>query len=169
MLPALLSSIPTLPMEREMHMFAKRSLLIVCPMLVAAVVALAIAGDAPQAQQAEISKQLEALLRERQETLGKIVEILDARYRRGIGGEDTAVNLTHAKAQLYDAQLDLAKTKDERIAIREKIVANLREVERRAEARVQGGGADALLQKSLLEAKAARLKAEIQLLREKTA
>jgi hypothetical protein len=120
------------------------------------------AADPPASQNNETSKQLESLLKERRDTLRRLVDILDAQHRQGFGGQEQEDVVLYASNELFDAELDLATTKTERIAIREKIVANLRQVEKRAEMRVGVTTA-----KKSLEAKAARLKAEIQLLREK--
>jgi hypothetical protein len=121
-------------------------------------------ADAPQPQQDDTSKQLESLLKERRDTLSKVVDLLDARFRSGFGGikEETVLP---ASNHVLDAELELAPTKAKRVAIREKVVANLRKVEKFNEMRRKGPSLAP--PEDLLQAKAARLKAEIQLLREK--
>jgi outer membrane protein TolC len=64
---------------------------------------------------------------------------------------------------LLEAEVELAETRAERIAVHEKILANLCQVEKAAQMRCSAGRAPIA---ESLEAKAARLKAEIQLKRE---
>ena len=141
----------------------RRLFLTLCAIGVAAVITSAAPAAPPRPEQHETSKQLESLLKERRDTLRELVDILDGRYRAGAVTEEAVLR---ASGQLLGAELDLASTKAERIAIREKLVANLRRIEKVTEDQAQVGSL-ALRPDDVLQAKAARLKAEIQLLREK--
>jgi hypothetical protein len=147
-------------------MSIQRPFLLLCPMVAAIVLVSAAGADPPLPQQNETAKQVESLLKERRDTFRQLVDMLGQQHRAGIV---TEVSVLRATDQLLDAELDLASTKAERIAIREKLVANLRKLEKLIEGMVQAGvrGADAPTIEDALRAKAARLKAEIQLLREK--
>ena len=146
-----------------------------CSIVVAAMIAPAIAADPPAStqkdaskqevasKQGEASEQLESLLKERRDTLRQLVETLEGQWRAGL--TDGQLPILHARNELLDAELDLAKTREERIAAREKMVANLKVIEKAAEMQQRMG---TTTPDTLLRAKAARLKAEAQLLREKT-
>jgi hypothetical protein len=144
-------------------MSTKRLLMLLCPIGVAIVIASAIAADPPVPGQDEASQQLEFLLKARRDTLRQIVNLLEAERRTG--GRATEEPILRASNQLLDAELDLASTKAERIALREKVVTNLQQIEKITAAQV---GFGVRKPEEALQATAARLKAEIQLLREKT-
>jgi hypothetical protein len=155
-------------------MSTKRLLSLLC-VVVAVTIARTIAADPPAPEQKaaskqeaaltqdQASKQLEALLKERRDTLRQMVENLEVGQRSGTG--ITELSVLHARNELLDAELDLAKTREERVAVREKMVANLKVIEKAAEMQYRMG---TTTPETLLRAKAARLKAEAQLLREKT-
>lgn len=105
----------------------------------------------------------DSLLKERRDTLRQLAQDVEQCYR---AGRATLDSLIRASNLLLEAELDLAKTKAERIAIYEKLVANLRQLEKAAEARHQAGAPGGGVSE-VLSAKADRLKAEIQLAREK--
>ncbi len=107
----------------------------------------------------------ESLLKERRDTLRELVRLTEARYRSGRATLDFVIR---ASNQLLEAELDQAKTKAERIAIYDKLIANLRELEKILEAR-QKVGAPGGDMADLLDARTARLKAEIQLSQERSA
>jgi hypothetical protein len=145
-----------------------------CSIVVAVMIAPAIAAEPASTQkeaskqeaaskQGEASERLESLLKERRETLRQLVETLEGQWRAGL--TDGQMPALHAKNELLDAELDLAKTREERITVREKMVANLKVIEKTAEIQQRMG---TTTPDTLLRAKAARLKAEAQLLREKT-
>ena len=134
-------------------------LLLCCAIAAAVVVAAAVAADAPESPPAESSQKLQSLLNERRDTLRKLVDATESKYR---SGEATLDSVLRASEQLLEAELDLAETKAERIAVREKLVANLRQREEYARGLHANGRATL---ESLLQVTAARLKAEIQLLR----
>jgi hypothetical protein len=124
------------------------------------VVASAIAADWPASRHDGASAQLESLLKERRDVVRKLVEIVNRRYQTGMVTQESVILASNL---LLDAELELARTKAERIAVCQKLVGNLRQLEQAAEARHERtmGSAD-----DVLKAKAARLKAEIQLVRE---
>ncbi len=139
-----------------------RSFLLSCVAAAAVVVVSAIAADTPRPASSEASKQLESLLQERRDTCRKLVEYVESQRRTG---QVDIPSWIRASNQLVEAELDMAKTKAERIALRQKLVANLKQAEEFAEARDKMGfGLDTA--KTSLETKAARLKAEIELARE---
>ena len=111
----------------------------------------------------DASAQLKSLMEERRDALDKAVTILSSMYRVGTATFDQVVS---AMAKLADAELELAKTKDERIAVYRKQVESWRDAEKVCQARLQAGTATEV---NVLEAKSERLKAEIQLLRERGA
>jgi hypothetical protein len=142
----------------------KRRLLLTCAVAAVTVIASAIAADLSPSKPDEASRQLESLLKERRDTFRKLVEFVEVKHGRG---EVDLPALIRVSNQLLDAELDLAKTKAERITLLQKLVANLRRVEEDAESRHNVGfGLNSF--EALSEAKAARLKAEIQLVREQS-
>ena len=104
--------------------------------------------------------QVESLMKERRDVLQNIAQMLNAQYRVGTAGIDRVVSATN---KLADAELELAKTKDERIAVCRKQVESCRDFEKLCQARHEVG---IVTQADVLIATAERLKAEIQLLRE---
>lgn len=125
-----------------------------------------IAGSLTRGQRAEQAVPIgknEALLKERRETLRQLSQEVEQRYRSGLATLDSVIRASNL---LLEAELDLAKTKAERVALCEKLVANLRQLETILESKhkvgAQGGETA-----NVLDARAARLKAEIQLAHEK--
>jgi outer membrane protein TolC len=112
------------------------------------------AGDKPA--------EVESLLKERQDALRNLVKILDLQYR---AGTVDFIRVASAESRLADAELGSAKNKDARIAACQKKAELCRDVEKICQARLAVDGTDA----DVREARAERLKAEIQLLREKAA
>jgi outer membrane protein TolC len=104
---------------------------------------------------------LEDLLRQRRQTLRTLVDVAEKHYRTGRVPFDVVVR---ASNDLWEAELALAKGKEERLRLRAKIVENLRKLEDLVQARFQLGKTTL---DEVLSAKAARLKAEILLLAEK--
>ena len=107
------------------------------------------------------SAEIEALLKERRNTLQQLVESIEALYRSGVAPLDY---LLRATDELLAAQLELAKSKEERIAIYRERLKNARRLENRSETIHKEGRASVT---EYLRAKAARLKAEIELARER--
>lgn len=116
------------------------------------------------AKEAEVGKlltELKALKKDRSDTLQQLAEAVEQRYRNE---QTTLASATQASHRQFEAALELASTKAERFASHEKLIENLRRLEKDAESihKAKAGPVD-----DVLEAKAARLKAEIDLLHEK--
>jgi outer membrane protein TolC len=107
--------------------------------------------------------QMEVLIKDRQLALEKVVEIRSRQY--GAGTVDFN-GMALGESQLAEAELELAKNKGERIAVCQKQIESCRDVEKICQKRFDAGSAG---QVDVLEATAERLKAEIQLMREKAA
>jgi hypothetical protein len=138
----------------------KSSLLLWCAIAWAIAVASPIQARAqPPAKDAAV--QLQSLLKERRDTLRKLVEFRVAQYKAGTVG---VIDAAYAQDRLVDVELELAKNKDERIAIRQRQVDFCRSIEKITQARHDAGTVSTA---DLLDAKDFRLNAEIQLLREK--
>jgi hypothetical protein len=131
--------------------------LLCCAMGAAVVVGFSFGADPPRSSPEGGTGQLQSLRKERRDTLRKLVDAAESKYN---SGKATLECVLRASELLLEAELDLAATKTERIAVREKLVANLRQVEKAAQMRHHAGVAP--IEESL-QAKAARLKAEIQL------
>ncbi len=105
-------------------------------------------------------EKLNALQLERRDVLQLAVKQAEESYRSGVmpytSIPRTTINLLHA-------ELDLAPDRAGRIAVRERMVTQFKEIERAVAEQVKAVAADSTV---LLEAKAARLQAEIDLLRE---
>ncbi len=119
-------------------------------------------GDKEQMKKVETAKELESLLKEKRDTLRKVVNVLTQQYENGSA---TFESIMLASERLFDAELELAATKAERTAIYEQRVSALRALEKFAEARLNAGFRATEVE--LLGARAARLEAQIRLLREK--
>ena len=103
---------------------------------------------------------LQSLLTERRDTLRQIVNLVESYYKQG---NETLGNVIKARNDLLDAELNIANTHAERIRIRKEQVKNYRELEDGLTARHTSGEITSF---EILVAKAMRLDAEIQLLRE---
>lgn len=112
-------------------------------------------------QEAASDKRLNSLLTERRDTLRQVVDLVIVEYR---GGAGTIEEIIQAQNALLDAELDIAKTNAERVRIREEQVKNFRELENLLKQRHESGSG--ITKSELLVAKATRLEAEINLLRE---
>jgi outer membrane protein TolC len=104
---------------------------------------------------------IERLLKQRRDTLRQVVELANAEYG---AGRATQTDVVHATESLIEAELELTTDKAERIALREKRVESLRNLEQYTRAKQLVAVATSA---ELLAATAARLKAEIELLRER--
>ena len=114
---------------------------------------------APDARN-DTADQVEKLLRERLQLLIEAAELQQAAYQRAEVGFD-AVASAHLDA--LSAHLELAKSVEERLKIRRQMLNVAQQLE---EARVRLVEAREVGQAELLKAKAIRLRAEIDLLRE---
>jgi outer membrane protein TolC len=111
------------------------------------------AGDKPA--------EVESLLKERQEATQKLVDVLVSQYR---AGTVDFIRMESAQRQLANAELELAKNRDARIAARQKQAELCRDVEKICQVRFNAGKVG---EADVAEARAERLTAEIGLLREK--
>lgn len=130
----------------------------VCIVLTGLLLATVIA--APERQNNDLNR----LLEERRDTLQHLVKVNQLRFESGrLDGADDVIRASNL---LLEAELDLAASRDERTALHQQLVDNMRKLEAIAEARVRTGQAGT---EDHLEAKAARLLAQIQLERAKQA
>ncbi|MEN6497741.1 MAG: hypothetical protein ABFD16_25865 [Thermoguttaceae bacterium] len=145
----------------------RTSLLLLCVLGASLLASVAVGDDSPGARRAEATapdaaKQLQSLLEERRDTLRKLLKHVESQHA---SGNATEVAVIRASNQLIEAELELVRTKPERIALFEKIVDNLRRAEQWTEARYEAGRCT---WEDALAAKAARLQGEINLVRERT-
>jgi outer membrane protein TolC len=106
------------------------------------------------------AEKLTALREERRDVLRQAVKESEEAYRHGVIPYASIPRIT---VNLLNAELDLASDRAARVAIRERAVDQFREIEKTVAERHNAGQADSM---DLLEAKAARLQAEIDVLRE---
>jgi len=143
-------------------MYCRQTAVILC---VAAIVALAAgpSAGAPPPASGDMPQKLLKLRQERRDTLRRALEIITKQFETGSAPYEELLARTD---QLCDAELDLAVDRSQRIAVREKKLANLRAGEALLGQRLAAGR---ITEPVLLTAKAARLKAEIDLLVERAA
>jgi hypothetical protein len=106
------------------------------------------------------AEKLTALRKERRDALREAAKTAEEAYRHGVG--DYA-SIPRIKIELLNAELDLASDRAGRVAVRERLVEQFKEIEKSVAQRVESALA---VSSDLLEARAARLKAEIDLLLE---
>ncbi len=108
---------------------------------------------------AKLLTEMKALQKDRRDTLAELAKAGEQRFRNG---QATLASAMQTCQRQFDAALEFASTKEERVASYESLVENLRQLEKDAEAihEAKAGSVD-----DVLEAKAARLKAEIGLLK----
>jgi len=111
----------------------------------------------------EASQKINALQKERRDTLQQLVKLVQQRHRAGAVSSEAVLR---ASLKLNQAELDLAENRQRRIAVRKETVELLRRLEKTAKQRFEIGAGS---QDEVLEARAARLQAEIELLREHSA
>jgi hypothetical protein len=104
---------------------------------------------------------LERLLKQRRDTLREMVAFAETQYRAGVAEQDA---MFRASESLIAAELDLATDKAERIALRERRLEIMKRMEEYTGALRDVAGAN---NADVLAATAERLKAEIELLRER--
>lgn len=109
---------------------------------------------------AESGDKLTKLLQERRDTLAKRVAALEMQLGHGELKIDSVIA---ARGDLLEAELQLAKTKNRRVEIFMKRIDNMRELENSVKLQFENGLAT---NESYLAATAARLQAEIDLIRE---
>lgn len=116
-------------------------------------------------------KELQTLMETRRDTLKEVVRLVDVRFKTGTM---TANKLLMAQTALLEAELELAKSQHERIAIFEKMLEAQTEVERILSAIAESGGraggfgggfrgGHGVGPQDLLNAKAARMRVDIDL------
>ena len=109
------------------------------------------------------AEKLTALRKERRDVLRQAARQAEEAYRSGLIPYTSVPRIT---INLLNAELDLAPDRAGRVAVRERIVEQFKEIEKSVAQHVEAGLAGD--QTDLLEARAARLQAEIDLLREST-
>ena len=121
-------------------------------------------GSATKAQEGtktDESTQLTELLGKRLDVLLQLVETLEYKFSQGRCKVDSVVAV---REQLLDAELQLTTHKTKRLEILQKRIDNMRQLEDSMKTRHQTGNTTL---ETLLVATAARLKAEIDFVREK--
>ena len=111
----------------------------------------------PAVTQEPEDKELQTLLETRRDTLRKVVQLIEVEVATGTA---SVIDLTNANTEFLKADLALAKSQDERIAIFEKLLESPTELERVVRGIVKDGRVP---RKDLLAVTAARMKAEIDL------
>lgn len=108
---------------------------------------------------AKLLTEMKALQKDRRDTLAELAKAGEQRFRKG---QATLASAMQTCQRQFDAALEFASTKEERVASYESLIENLRQLEKDAEAihEAKAGSVD-----DVHEAKAARLKAEIDLLK----
>lgn len=115
---------------------------------------------AQQTTESDSQAVLNELLKKRRDTLAERVVALEKKLAEG---QLKIESVVAARDQLLDAELQLVKTKKQRVAIYQKRIDNMRELEASLKLQYENGIATP---ESLLLATAARLQAEIDLARE---
>lgn len=147
----------------------KNGSLIMIIVLAVSATHVAVTNSASQEQVAaktvveDSSKKIDSLLKERRDVLKQLVKLAKERHREGA---EPADNVIRASLALLEAELELARSRRERVEIHKQAIALLRELEKMADLRFRAGTAR---KDVVLRAKASRLEAEIQLLREESA
>ena len=122
------------------------------------VLAWPVAGG--EAKETNQSQKLEELLKERRDTLQQLVEVVTAEYRHGTTGFESVARATD---QLIDAELELAKNPEGRIAILQRRVELMKGLFAVVDMRLKNGQ---VTKAQVLAAQATLLKSRIQLIRE---
>ena len=98
----------------------RRIMFLLCGAIGAAVSRWFFAGaDPPKSTPEAETSQLESLRKERRETLRKLVDVAESKYNSGNATLDCVLR---ASELLLEAEIDMADTTAERIAVREKLV-----------------------------------------------
>ena len=119
-----------------------------------------LAEPAPRTREAD-AEMLTALRKERVEVLRQAVKQAEESFRSGLAPHTSIQRIT---ISLLNAELDLAPDRAGRVAVRERMVAQFKRIETIVAEQVKSAIAKST---DLLEAKAARLQSEIDLLRER--
>jgi hypothetical protein len=132
-------------------------LLVVLMVAVGVLTPLGVAGET---QPTNESGKLEELLQERRDTLRQLVKVVTVEFQEGITGFES---VCRASDQLIDAELELAKNTEARIAILQRRVELLKKLFSLTEAKFKAGRGT---RAQVLATKAALLEAQIDLVRE---
>lgn len=114
-------------------------------------------GETPAAVQGPDDEELQALLEARRDTLRDAVRVIRQKVEVGLA---TSGDLANQDLLVLAAELELAKSPRERIAIYEKMVKNQKDIEQILGLELESGVGSRM---ESLNATAARIKAEIQL------
>jgi hypothetical protein len=117
-------------------------------------------AESQDEQQTSLDNRINSLLAERRDTFRQLVELVEGRYKMG---QTSLYNVIRERNRLLEAELEIAKTSIDRIRILEDRVKNFRDLENELKQLHEVGR---VTDDKLLVAKAERLKAEIELLRE---
>ena len=117
----------------------------------------ALAQEKDQVHSPEVFK----LLTQRRDTLRSLLEIREQKYRTGLVQNDVVFA---ARNLVFEAELELATSGKERIAVLEKHVKNLQDFEKFQSSRARTGEST---QEALLQVRATRLATQVALLRER--
>ena len=122
------------------------------------VLAWPVAGG--EAKETNQSQKLEELLKERRDTLRQLVDVVTGQYRNGTTGFESVARATD---QLIDADLELTKNPEGRIAILQRRVELMKGLFAMVDMKFKNG---LVTQAQVLAAKAALLQSQIHLTRE---
>jgi hypothetical protein len=113
------------------------------------------------AQEPAIDPDVEKILRERLAVLEEAARLLQQAYA---AGQTSLAGTLDANKELFEAQLELARTPAERVQVREQILKNAETLEQAVEKIVQAAEGPRM---NLLRARAARLRAQADLVQER--
>jgi hypothetical protein len=146
---------------KEMKM--KKSLVLGLVALAAFVVGTSV-GDEDRTKQNqkpnEVEKKVTALKIQRRDVLAQLVEVRQSRFEAGVVTMDQVI---WASAELCEAQLELTQNANERIKLLRQLVDGLSKIEQIAKIKFEVARSPI---DELLKARAARIAAEIRLVRE---
>lgn len=108
----------------------------------------------------KLQREVNKLLTERRDVLRDRARILEASFREG---NQTLESVTAARIALIDADLELADSKADRVRLRESYLDNVKTLELYAKSMFEAGRQSRV---AVLGARAERLNAEVNLLRE---
>jgi outer membrane protein TolC len=118
-------------------------------------------STAALAQQPALDPEVEKILRERLAVLEEAARLFQQAYS---AGQTSLAGTLSANKELFEAQLELARTPAERVQVREQILKNAEALEQAVEKIVQAGEGPRM---DLLRARAARLRAQADLVQER--
>jgi outer membrane protein TolC len=144
-------------MERRM----KRSSIAAAGVIGTVVVGLAVAVSGWELNPTGDAEQLRSLLQVRRDTMHELVRTVDQHFRAGRVASDAVIQ---ARGGLLTAELEMAATPEQRLAIHQRMIATMQDLERATAERYRMG---TVTQAEVLHARAARLNAEIHLIRER--